>query len=97
MTRKLEKDHEDRFVEYALRRGCRAWKLIFIGRKGFPDRIVFMPGGRVIFMEFKRKGNKQSPHQDKIQKILEGLGFNWYTPYTFEEAKEILDVYLETP
>lgn len=94
---KLEKDIENDFVEYALQRGCRAWKLFWLNRKGFPDRTVLMPGGRVIFMEFKRRGNRQSPHQDKVQQILEGLGFDWYTPYTFQEAKDILDAYLDAP
>jgi hypothetical protein len=34
-----------------------------IGRRGFPDRIVILPG-RIIFAELKRpSGGRLSPHQ----------------------------------
>ena len=32
--------------------------------RGFPDRLVLLPGGKVIFTEVKRpKGGRVSPHQ----------------------------------
>jgi len=87
----LERNDEEDFAKYALSRGCRAWKLIHEGRKGFLDRTVFMPGGRIFLAEFKIKGNETSPHQDNYIKILEKLGHKCYTPYSFNEAKEVLD------
>ncbi len=93
---RLEAEEEEDFTKYAHRNGCRVFKLVWT-KKGWPDRTVFMPGARVIFMEFKRGNNEQSVHQDKIKKWLTDLGFKWYTPYSFAEAKTILDAYLDTP
>ena len=39
-------------------------KVQAIGRRGFFDRVVVLPGGRVWFVELKRpKGGVISPHQ----------------------------------
>jgi hypothetical protein len=41
-----------------------AEKTTVIGRRGFFDRVVVLPGGRVVFVECKRpKGGRLSPHQ----------------------------------
>lgn len=43
--------------------------------RGFPDRLVFLPGGRVIAIELKRpKGGRLSPHQKMWIEKLRGLG-----------------------
>lgn len=94
---KLETEEETEFVSYAAKRGCYAFKLILLGLKGWPDRTVIMPGARIAFFEFKRQGNTQSPHQDKWKRILITFGFDWHTPYSANEAKRILDAYLDSP
>ena len=33
------------------------------GRRGVPDRLVTLPGGRVIFVELKAPGRKPTPLQ----------------------------------
>ena len=39
-------------------------KVQAIGRRGFFDRVVTLPGGRVVFVEVKRpKGGRVSLHQ----------------------------------
>ena len=39
-------------------------KTVVLGRRGFFDRIVVLPGGRVLFCECKRpRGGRLSPHQ----------------------------------
>ena len=39
-------------------------KVTAIGRRGFFDRVVVLPGGKVWFVELKRpKGGRLSPHQ----------------------------------
>jgi len=41
-----------------------------IGRRGFFDRVVVLPGGRVLFCECKRpRGGRLSPHQ--MQRIAQ--------------------------
>lgn len=44
--------------------------------RGWPDRVVLLPGGRCLFVELKRPvGGKFEPLQLRIHKMLEALGF----------------------
>jgi hypothetical protein len=41
-----------------------AEKVVTLGRRGFFDRLVVLPGGRIFFCEIKRpRGGIVSPHQ----------------------------------
>jgi hypothetical protein len=41
------------------------------GEAGIPDRLVILPGGRYIFVELKREGEKPRPIQDfRIQQLM---------------------------
>ena len=52
-----------------------AEKTTVIGRRGFFDRVVVLPGGRVIFVECKRpKGGRFTEHQILRIKQYEALG-----------------------
>lgn len=73
-----EEDVEKAFCKYANSLGCKALKLIFLNKKGFPDRTVLCPGGRVFFIEFKREGKKPSAAQALVCKMLESFGFEYY-------------------
>lgn len=42
---------------------------------GYPDRIIFMPGGKTFFAELKTTGKKPTPKQLLRQKELRALGF----------------------
>ena len=45
----------------ALRGTCE--KFVSPGRRGVPDRIVTLPGGRIIFVELKSPTGRLSPSQ----------------------------------
>lgn len=51
--------------------------------RGFPDRVVLLPGGRVLFAELKRPmGGKFEPLQLRWHAKLRALGFHvvvWHT------------------
>lgn len=50
-------------------------KTAAIGRRGFFDRVVVLPGGRVWFVELKRpKGGRVSPHQEWHMGAFSRLG-----------------------
>jgi Holliday junction resolvase len=50
-------------------------KLKAIGRRGFFDRVVTLPGGKVVFVEVKRpKGGRVSPHQTRYHERFAELG-----------------------
>ena len=42
---------------------------------GLPDRIVLLPGGRIIFVELKAPGKSAEAHQLVVHERLRKLGF----------------------
>ena len=89
-----ETDIEQHFVDYATRKGCKTYKLIFLRRRGFPDRTVLCPGAKVMFIEFKRKGKTLSAQQKIIRKVLVGLGFQYHVADEIGIAEEALDWFI---
>ncbi len=65
MTVKLrESAIETELVRRVRAAGGIAEKATVIGRRGFFDRVVVLPGGRVVFVECKRpRGGRLSQHQ----------------------------------
>ncbi len=89
-----ETDIEEAYCKHARRRKCKALKLIFLNKKGFPDRTTLCPGSRLFFIEFKREGKKQSATQILVQKLLESFGFEYYVCDEIGQAENILDNFL---
>lgn len=89
-----EIDIEKAFCKYADKRGCKSLKLIFLNKKGFPDRTVICQGGRVFFVEFKRKDRKQSPAQKLVHKMIESFGFEYHVCDEIGQAELYLDKFL---
>jgi hypothetical protein len=56
-------------------KGGIAEKVTTIGNRGFFDRLVVLPGGRVIFAEIKKpRGGVVSPHQKVRHARYRALG-----------------------
>ena len=56
--------------------GNNSCKLVKIqGNRGWPDRILLVPGGAMMFLEFKREGAPLRPLQEHILKELQQMGF----------------------
>lgn len=70
----LEKDIERRLVNGVRALGGRAYKFVSPGNIGVPDRLVVLPGGRVIFVELKTERGKLSPMQKVQLRQLSELG-----------------------
>lgn len=67
----LEADIEKEFVELCRQAGYLALKLTPPNVRGFPDRTVLLPGGHVVFVEFKTPTGQLSKHQDEwIEKLV---------------------------
>lgn len=45
------------------------------GQRGWPDRVVLLPGGLALFVEFKRDGQRERPLQAHRRNELTRLGF----------------------
>jgi hypothetical protein len=90
----LEKDIEKALGRMVGRRGGRCLKWVCPGWAGVPDRLVLLPGGRIIFVETKRpKGGEVAKLQEKWREWLLGLGFHHRFVFTHEDIKA-LEVFL---
>lgn len=71
--------------------GGRAFKWICPGMVGAPDRIIVLPGGKIIFAEIKRPGRKNglSAKQKKVAGLLTQLGC---TVVCINEITELEDI-----
>lgn len=58
-----ESEIETRLVRGVRRLGGRAYKFVSPGNVGVPDRLVVLPGGRIIFAELKADGGRLSKMQ----------------------------------
>ena len=59
-----EEKVERELVRRVTQLGGMCLKVTVIGRRGFADRLVILPGGRMHLVEVKRpKGGVLSPHQ----------------------------------
>jgi len=82
MWRKLEKTDEERTVQWAERNGWVVEKVKF-ANAGYPDRVFIAIEGLIVFIEFKRLGEKPEPLQYHRLKVLNdrGLIATWTDNY----------------
>lgn len=72
-----------------------SWKFEIKGKKGPPDRIIFLKCATTIFIEFKRpNGGELSEHQIKFINNLRNLGFKVLVTDNVEEAMNFVKEYL---
>ncbi len=75
---KLEKDIEAQLRKAVEAAGGWCLKWICPGWAGVPDRIILLPGGRIVFVETKRpKGGRLGALQVWWAKELAELGFQY--------------------
>lgn len=83
----IERDVESALTRAVRRAGGMCVKFLPDFVKGFPDRLVLLPGGRVVFVETKRPDGGRV---DEIQKLrqaqLRKLGFDARIIHTREEV-----------
>ncbi len=69
-TNPLEKDIETKIVLFAKSLGAIVYKFTSPSKRSVPDRVFVLPGGRVFWMELKRRGQKPTPSQAvEIEKL----------------------------
>lgn len=82
-------------VELILKRGIervggKAYKFISPGNNGVPDRLVCLPGGRIIFVELKTKTGRLSALQKRQIEILKKLCLEVIVLCGVADVKEFL-------
>ena len=86
----LEKDVEKRLIKPVRQLGGLCLKFETPGFTGVPDRIILLPGGRVLFVETKAPGKVERPRQEYVQGLLRRLGFTVYS--TIDDAAKVAAV-----
>lgn len=54
--------------------GGQCLKQEWINTRGAPDRLVILPGGKIIMVELKAPGKLPEPHQARMHEKLRALG-----------------------
>lgn len=65
--------------------------------RGIPDRMILLPGARVIFVELKTERGRVADVQYAFQKILLNLGFTSLIIRGIAESEEFINAYLKDP
>lgn len=85
----LEKEIEEKLLKVVKGLGGKCPKWVSPGSSGVPDRIILLPGGRIIFAELKRpKGSEVSALQKVWRRWLQALGFTVWHIYNERELAE---------
>lgn len=91
---KPEKLAENKTVTYAWDNyGVEGVKQKFMDRTGEPDRLFLFHNGNVLWMEFKRLGEKSGPRQQHRIDELRKWGYSVETCDNYEDARGIIDRY----
>lgn len=83
----LEREIESKLKKPIEQLGGLCLKFVTPGFTGVPDRIILLPGGRVVFAETKAPGKVERPRQKLVQGILRRLGFTVYS--TVDNAAKV--------
>lgn len=86
----IENTIERRFKKEVEKLGGRALKFVSPGTSGMPDRIILLPGGKVIFAELKAPGKDLRPLQEKRADELRNLGFSVYKIASIQEIRNFI-------
>lgn len=84
-----EKVFERELSKFVEEREGMAVKLLSQFIKGLPDRMFLLPGGVVVFVEFKSTGKKPTKIQEYIHAKIRALGFLVYVVDSVESYEEV--------
>jgi hypothetical protein len=82
----LERDIEKALVVKVKSLGGTCEKFTSPNKRGVPDRIVTLPGGRIIFVECKRPGALATPLQLRDHATRRALGCDVRVISTMEQV-----------
>jgi hypothetical protein len=83
--------NELRLVKKTKEKGGKILKFTAPGERGYPDRIILLPGARVVWVELKKTGEKPEPLQLKRHRELRALGFEVYV----SDSADAVDLIIE--
>lgn len=73
-------------------KGCLVRKIGYESRRGCPDLIVMIPGGRIVFLEMKKdEKTKADPHQAREHKRMQAVGVDVRVIGSKEQADKLIE------
>jgi len=88
----IEADSESLLKEGVVTRGGLCLKVVILGAGGFPDRLLFMPGGKFYLVELKKlKGWRFTIAQKIMFPLIEKRGFKIHVLHGNVEVQTFLD------
>ena len=88
----LEKQIEAKVCEYAKSKGWLVYKFTSPNRAAVPDRLLISPLGKVIFVEFKREGQKPTAAQAREHDRLREQQVCVFVVDNVKDGQAIVDV-----
>jgi len=88
-----ERKIEKYLVGQVKKAGGKAIKFIPTFFAGFPDRIVLLPYGTVVFVELKATGKKPRSLQNKVHRWLLSLNMNVHVIDSKEKIDNLIKRY----
>jgi len=79
VTTPLEKTIENYLIKRIQSLGGECEKFTSPMRRSVPDRIISMPGGRIVFVEVKRFGKQATDMQARDHQRRREMGFSVWT------------------
>lgn len=86
---------EAKVIEYATARGWKQRKMMFVGRRGCPDRWFFRGPGQVVIIEFKDPNGALSTAQRREVNWFLANGFHVHVIDSIEDGKAVFDAWDE--
>lgn len=86
----LEREIESFLVRNVKAMGGTAYKFVSPGNTGVPDRMVVLPGGKIVFVELKSETGRLSALQKRQVEGLKKLDCDVRVLYGIEQVKEFL-------
>jgi len=86
----LERDLERYFSAQCKKHKLMTLKLNVRYARGWPDRIVALENGEVLWVELKRPGGTLSALQEKVLDDLAKLGHKVHVTYSKEDIDRVL-------
>lgn len=84
----FESDIEQKLVSGVEKLGGQCLKM---GQDGWPDRVVVLPEGRVVWVELKRPDGRVDTLQKWRRAVLRKLGHRVEIPWSKEDVQKLLD------
>ena len=86
-----EREIERYFKAQFEKRGALVFKFVSPGQAGVPDRVVLLPGGRVVFAEMTAPGEKPRPLQRAVFARMARAGHPVYIIDSREAVKKFME------